>query len=449
MFVLPFSWRFSPLALLERGLAELLLGKGVPGEAVAQRSKDGIQKVGASAVQGAMQGPNPWRQLKQVANQCSPVFQWVLPSELQAQVQAKVASGVALPSRRKTGRKAASGPKSSAPPAVVLQPDQFALPKGVFVSGSPSQELCQICLSEVGPQAVGVVTTTRTLAEPYLLLQKAVSCGPLALLLLGTVTVPAQKVQFPATCQATGEPALLKALLVQLGAQPVVKHVPATTAKIELVSSAVLRMSVYKDAWPGEWQALCIGPLKAIIERCPPLQQCEQSGCPCPCWHGLAGPKDPEPILEVWGRNFATMQFRPCATTEAEVFSVFLRVPESLRAPLLKFSGSNGTFFEPRDGASKRADPNYSVIWMPKASLQELALYRQTQEHAIGLARTGMRPSVPFLGSHADKIFHAGPLPYGAQRHAVAKTLKEFWVECKAVAHRAGRFWRCLFRPTV
>ena len=261
----------SPLALLERGLAELLLGKGVPGEVVAQRAKDGIQKVGASAVQGATQGPNPWRQLKQVANQCSPVFQWVLPSELQAQVQAKVASGAALPSKKRTGRKAASGSKSSAPPAVVLQPDQFALPKGVFVSGSPSQELCQISLSDVGPQAVGVVMTTRALAEPYLLLQKAVSCGPLA---LGeddasTVAVPAQRIQFPATCQATGEPALLKALLVQLGAQPVVKHVPATTAKIELVTSAVVRMSVYNDAWQGDWQTLCIGPLKAIIERCP------------------------------------------------------------------------------------------------------------------------------------------------------------------------------------
>ena len=125
-----------------------------------------------------------------------------------------------------------------------------------------------------------------------------------------TLPVPASRVQFPATCRATGEPALLKALLVQIGTGEVSKHVPASAAKIEVVESAVLRLSVYKDQWPQPWSALCLGPLKAIIELCPPLQACDQVGCQCPCWHGLAGPRDPESILELWGRNFTTLQFR-------------------------------------------------------------------------------------------------------------------------------------------
>ena len=291
--------------------------------------------------------------------------------------------------------------------------------------------------------------TTRGLAAPYLALQKAVSAGPLALLLLGddeptAVSVPAQKIQFPATCRATGEPALLKALLVQIGTGEVLKHVPASAAKIEVIDSAVLRLSVYRDQWPQPWTALCTGPLKAVIEQCRPLQACDQVGCQCSCWHGLAGPRDPDSILELWGRNFTSLQFRPCSAAEAEVFSVFLRVPLALREPLLKHSGTDGVFFEPRDGASKKADAAFSVVWLPKSSMQELALYRQTQEHAIGIARTGtrlgirrrqaqeealhnaLRPSVPFLGSHADMIFHAGPLLHGVQRHAVAKALRDF-----------------------
>ena len=32
-------------------------------------------------------------------------------------------------------------------------------------------------------------------------------------------------------------------------------------------------------------------------------------------------------------------------------------------------------------------DPRFSVIWTPKASIQEITLRRQTQEHAIGAAR--------------------------------------------------------------
>ena len=64
----------SLLAMLERGLADLLKDKGVPAEFCAQRARDGINRVGAPAVQHAMQGTHPWRQLKQVANQASPVF---------------------------------------------------------------------------------------------------------------------------------------------------------------------------------------------------------------------------------------------------------------------------------------------------------------------------------------------------------------------------------------
>ena len=203
----------------------------------------------------------------------------------------------------------------------------------------------------------------------------------------------------------------------------------------------MLRLSVYKDQWPQPWATLCMGPLKAVIEQCPSLQLCDQVGCQCPCWHGLAGPRDPESILELWGRNFTSLQFRPSAAAEAEVFSVFLRVPLSLREPLLRHSGVDGIFFEPRDGVSKKADATFSVVWMPKSTLQELVLHRQMQDKAIGLGRTGsrlgirclqseeealhtaLRPSVPFLGSHAEMIFHAGPLPYGVQRHAVAKAL--------------------------
>ena len=121
-----------------------------------------------------------------------------------------------MPGRKKAAKKTAQGPRRPVAAPRLLQPDQFVLSRGVFVA------LSQITLAEVGPQAVGVVMTTRDQAEPYLSFHKAVSVGPLALLLLGddepaVLSVPASKVQFPATCRATGEPALLKALIVQIG----------------------------------------------------------------------------------------------------------------------------------------------------------------------------------------------------------------------------------------
>ena len=165
------SWSAALALSSRRKEFKLKLQHSVP------RARDGIVKVGAAAVQAAMQSQHPWRQLKQAGNQCTPAFQWVLPSELQAQIQARVASGVPLPGRKKPLKKTPPGPKQPASAPVMLHPEQFALPKGVFVSGSPSQELQQLPLSEVGPHAVGVVMTTKDLASPYLSLQKAVSVG--------------------------------------------------------------------------------------------------------------------------------------------------------------------------------------------------------------------------------------------------------------------------------
>ena len=196
---------------MERGLTALLQEKGVASDEAAQRARN-ISRIGAPAVLNAMQGPNPWKQLKQLANQCTPVYQWVLPSELQQLVQARLENGAPLPSRKKAGKKPAKASVRQAPAAPVrLLPEQFSLQKGVFVAGSPAQELGPLAMSEVGSDAVGVIMTTREQAEPYLQLARPVSSAPLTLLLLGeedVTTLPCQaaRVQFPATCQATGEP---------------------------------------------------------------------------------------------------------------------------------------------------------------------------------------------------------------------------------------------------
>ena len=191
----------SVQGLIEKGLQALL--QEVLAETSSQPARDGIGRVGLPQVQAAMEGPNPWKQLKQVGNQCNPPFHWILPSDLQVQVQARVASGVPLPPKRRT-KEAHAGSRQPAPAPVLLQPEHFRLAKGVFVAGSPSQELCQLGLSEVGPHAVGVIVTTKALAEPFLCLSKPVSAGLLAIFLLGkndaSVTAAAAcKVQFPAT----------------------------------------------------------------------------------------------------------------------------------------------------------------------------------------------------------------------------------------------------------
>ena len=166
--------------------APVLLG----GSPLAMLARDGINRIGAPAVQHGMQGAHPWRQLKQVANQASPVFQWVLPVEMQAQIQARVDSGVPLPAKKKPNKKTLGAQRVSVQLPVLPQPEQFQVPHGVFVAGSPPQQLGQIALKDIGPQAVGVVLATRDAAEPYLHLPKAVVVGPLPWFFWGRMTYP-------------------------------------------------------------------------------------------------------------------------------------------------------------------------------------------------------------------------------------------------------------------
>ena len=434
-------------AMFEHGLSSLLRQKGVPEACVAQRAQQAIARLGAAHIQHAMQSSQPWRQLKQLANQCSPPFQWILPSELQQQVEQRVAAGQQLPPKKKGGPRRKVGTVAAPGPQCSPTPDQFQVPPGVFVSGE--LKLNQIQLSEVGPHSSGVVLASLEDALPYFSLGRPVSDGPLAVLVLGEV--PGDKrpqnaisLRFQAECVPSGAPALLNALLVQLGTSTVSKHCPSTHTHIEIVDSAVLRLSVYRDMWPGAWDLFTHGPIKSVIDQCAQLRSCDQLECECPCWHGLRAPKDPEAILEVWGRHFSTMQFRTCSADQADVFSAFLRVPLALQEKLLKVAGGSGIFFEPREGDSKQPSSTYSVVWIPKGTLQEVTLLKQTHAHALGVARVGLRfgvrclkaqeeslhkelrPATPFIGGHGARNYHAGPFPFGVQRSAIVKALAAF-----------------------
>ena len=91
----------SKQELLENGLAATLREKGVPDDQVHLRAAAAIAALGAAKIQQAMQSKAPWRELKAVANQATPVFQFVLPSELELAVKAKMGDGRPVPSKRK------------------------------------------------------------------------------------------------------------------------------------------------------------------------------------------------------------------------------------------------------------------------------------------------------------------------------------------------------------
>ena len=146
------------------GLASLLRTKGVSQEDAGPRAQAAVQQIGAAKIQAAMASPQPWREIKALANQASPAFQLVLPSELEASLATKAGSGQPVGQTRK--QKKAQAKSTASTEDIVLLPEQVSIPTGVFTS--PSGPLQQIRLDDVGPSTAGIVVVTPEQATRYL-----------------------------------------------------------------------------------------------------------------------------------------------------------------------------------------------------------------------------------------------------------------------------------------
>ena len=118
---------------------------------------------------------------------------------------------------------------------------------------------------------------------------------------------------------------------------------------------------------------------------------------------------------------------------------------------LLALSGTSGAYTEPRSPDGKEVLSQYVVVWASKMSLSELAHVRQTNPAVIGVARLGerrglrvpaekaqmihevLRPDAAFLPSGPKLQFVAGPFPWGSDRNAINKALRQAGWTVKAL----------------
>ena len=141
--------------------------------------------------------------------------------------------------------------------------------------------------------------------------------------------------------------------------------------------------------------------------------------------------------------SFLWLGFKQIEALKADIFSVCLRIPAVLLTVMLSNSGHAGTYFEPRTPDGKEVLPEYSVIWCSKMSASEMAHMKETNPAIIGFARLNERrgfrvlqtqaqamhdlvhPESTFLPSGPKCQFVAGPFPWGFDRQAIARALKQ------------------------
>ena len=110
----PFFYGGGAGDLVCMGLASLLREKGVPAARASERAAQAIERLGANAIQDAMTVKIPWKALKQLGNNCTPSFQFVLQDELLKSIQAR-AEGPDPPTQEAHTEAQAGGRRRSGP----------------------------------------------------------------------------------------------------------------------------------------------------------------------------------------------------------------------------------------------------------------------------------------------------------------------------------------------
>ena len=440
--------RLAGLGLLDhQALHDLLLSHGVVAGEAKSRAQALVAALGDQEVARDLQCSNPWREMKWLANQQSPPFLIVKPSELQAQVQRRQGQGTVGNKKHKSQKGKGKGKQNPALP--MLDPTRLRVEHGLLYSetGLP---LSQVPLPQVGPNVSGVVLTTMALAAPYVQSGKVVSSGALAFFVVDSLQVvpglPSSVERLPLVCAENSEPLLVDGLLIQLGVSRVQRpSVGEGCQAVNSVATCVIKAMVFRDSVTVPWEKVVAHPMQYIIQQLCPLQICEDVECPgCEAWHRTDQYPVDSPLIEVWGRQWMTHSFAYCNPEDSDLFAVHMRLPESLQISVQEFSGEAGVFVEPKSLCGRKPSNVFQVIWTPKSDLRQLLMQRQTLPEVCGVARLGsklgLRCKVEFAASLSAKIrpeqvflpqgdkltFLVGPMPYGTLRSSLTKAMSEF-----------------------
>ena len=435
---------FGPHSQLLKNLSAELFKHGVPPGAVDDRARAAIKTLGSEQLLEALNHRQSWRQLKILGNNSK--FQFVLPSELASAVEANKGKPVSVKGKGK-------GKSKTVPQAIDLDPSKLQVLEGTFKFHD--RVLPQLSMKQIGPLSSGVILMSHQDAEPYLKAGKLVSQEPLALVVLSSAghdvrtALPHGPFTVPCRCTVNNEPVLVDAVIVQVGHGTVEKAAGSHILAVDTPEVVTLKVLVYKDELKMDWGEFCTSPIKCLVSLLPMLKRCNAEDCQCPGWHNAEQLPIRDPILDVWRRQYLRQGFKPCPPDQAEYFSVCLRIPHCLLDVLLSASGAAGAYCEPRTADGKEVLPDYTVVWAPRHSHQEIQHLMQTNPAVTGLVRLGhrrglrvrsdqakgihqlVRPDAIYLPSGPKCQYSAGPFPYGADRLAVGKVLAQAGWECR------------------
>ena len=312
-----------------------------------------------------------------------------------------------------------------------------------------------IPLHRVEAHSQGVALCNINEVIHFLSLTAPISSEGVALLILDHADprLPAQveHIRVPAMSATSGEPMLVSAALLQLGAKKVIRHVPTESFALEEIQTRVLKVLVYQDEWNGSWATFLQHPVRAIFE------------------HGLMRHPDlpqTEHIIDVWDRQTLDSKMARAQASQAEVFAFLIRVTDRFADHIIPGAAVDGIYLEPRTLDGRKPDPSFRVIWMPKQTLAQVRLARSQTEAKTTIVRMGNRfglrvdsrqaeqvhmqhrPDLMFLDGSELRPYKVGPFPYGSTKASISKGFKHLGWNARPVQPisqtqvQEGIFWQ-------
>ena len=449
-------------AVVTNELASLLARKGVPSDKARHRAAEAIKVIGLDSVQTAFRGKNPWQLLKAEASKPNKAFKFVQQEELADYIAQRAEERYGAETRPKKDR-SKKLKATQVDHAAAIDPKQVKLVKGHFEDTMKSP-MEQLLIEDVTPDASGIAVCTQAQAQPYCQSQQKLSTEALALLIIGEYDLStlgysdAVQIQFPAHYAPTEEPVLLHGVLVQLGDTAVQRAtIKGPMCDEETLETAIIKVVAHKDELQDEWDALTRAPIRTLIQAIPKLQLCKDDACDQSCYffHAPVDEDATSVIHEVWARKFQSDSNAVTAPPKADQFQVYLRVSSSALQELIKVNAV-GVYVEPRSSTHRGPHEDYSVIWMPNLTRDETLHKLRMTAGGLSIARFRgrygirvhtkqeerihaiLKPADDYIKLRVCQTWKLHPLPYGIQKQAVQRLLREWKWSAKALQPLKG-----------
>eukprot|EP00435_Cladocopium_sp_Y103_P014515 s729_g3.t1 len=427
-------------------LQELVISHGVHPERGHECAEQLLHALGTKVIQQILVSPKPWADLKARASLHQPPIRVVLADELQKQIQKRIKDH--QPVGKKSNK--TKGGKNVKKP-IRLSADQLSIPSAVFRQDD-GQEVSQIHANQIGPTGQGIVLTNIEEAIPYFGLSSPVSQHGLALLILdhddSRVPSTCPVIKVPAKCTATEEPMIVSTAVVQIGAKTIERNLPAQCLEVPEVSNQVIRIQIYKDQFPSDWNEFVQKPVKTLTSMHPFTDL------------------DPNAILDVWDRQFMTLRLTKVPHQEAQLFMVNMRIDTSAIATLMKTNGEEGRYIELRNHNGRQPLESQKIVWLPGKAYADAQVLQRTSTIPTALVRQGDRYGLRTDDQHAEALhkqhrpdliyihgadlrrYRVGPMPFGSTKQSLVHIFQKWKWQARPIGpqkqadDRSGIMWQ-------